>query len=46
MHHMRIAFDHHFFGNVDFAGFAHAPHIVAAQINQHHMLGDFFGIAQ
>ncbi len=46
VHHMRIALNHHFFGNADAAGFAHAADIVAAQINQHHVFGDFFGIAE
>ena len=46
MHHMAVAFDNEFFGWTHCAYFGDTTHIVAAQIQQHKMFGQFFFIAQ
>ena len=43
---MRIAFNHHFIAYLHAAGLADAPHVVAAQVDEHNVFGDFFGIGQ
>ena len=44
MHHMAVALDEELIGDGDRAGFGDAPDIVAAQIEQHQMLGAFLRI--
>ncbi len=41
---MRVAFDFHELADTYTAGYADAPDIVAAQINQHDMFGALLGI--
>ena len=43
---MGIAFDRHLLGEAHAADGADPAHVVAAQINQHQMLGQFLGIGQ
>ena len=43
---MGIALDHHFLSQAHAARFAHPADIIAAQINQHEVLGDLFLIGQ
>ena len=43
---MRVAFDGHLLGDRDRPGFRHPTYIVTAEIDQHQMLGEFFGIRQ
>ncbi len=44
MHHMAVALDEEAVGHLHRTGFRHAADIVAAQIDQHQMLGAFLGI--
>ena len=46
MHHVRVAFDHHIVGDLHAAGIGHAANVVAAQVHQHHVFGDFFRVGQ
>ena len=46
MHHVGVAFHHHFVGERDLARFRHPAHIVTAQINQHQVLGNFLRVRQ
>ena len=41
---MRIALDHHAVGDVHSAGLGDTADVVAAEIEQHDVLGDFLGI--
>ena len=43
---MRISFDHKHFGRHNTSRTRHPADIVAAQIQQHEMLGPFFGVRQ
>ena len=46
VHDVRIFFHHHFFGDGHTAGPADAADIVAAQVNQHGVFGNFFFVGQ
>ena len=46
MHYMGIAFNDHLLCNFYCARLTDTTHIVAPQINQHQMLGNFFGIGE
>ena len=46
MHHVRVTLNNHFLGDFHATGLRHAPHIIAAQINQHQMLSQLFFISQ
>ena len=39
MHHVRVALDGHQLVDLDAAVLAHAPEVVAAEVDQHHVLG-------
>ena len=44
MHHVRIALDRHLLGDADAANLRDAADIVASQVEQHDVLGDFLRI--
>ena len=46
MHDVRIPLDHHFVVQLHAAGFGHAADIVAAQVDEHQVLGDLLGVLQ
>ena len=46
MHHLAVALDEELVGDFDGADFRDAADIVAAEIEQHQMLGALFGIGQ
>ena len=46
MHHVRVALYHHFFADFHRAGLADAADVVAAEVYQHHVFGDFFFVRQ
>ena len=46
MHHVRVALDHHVFRQADGARSGDAADIVAAQVDEHEMLGDFLGVGE
>ena len=46
MHHMRVSFDLHHIGELHGLIIGHAADVVAAQVDEHDMLGAFLGISQ
>ena len=46
MHHIGVALDDHLLGDLHRAGGGDAADIVAAQVDQHQVLGDLLGIGQ
>src|SRR6185436_11947954 len=46
VHDVTVALDDHQVFDLHAAEIAHAPDVVAGQINQHHMLGPFLGVGQ
>ena len=46
MHDVRVTFDDEFVGDLDAAGLGHATDVIATQVEQHQMLGTFFGVGQ
>ena len=46
VHHVRVFFDDHFVGYAHAAGAADAADVVAAEIDQHHVFGNFFFVGQ
>ena len=44
MHDMGVTLDGEAFNHLNGTGLRHSPHIVATEINQHQMLGDFLRI--
>ena len=46
MHHMRVLLNHHEFGEVDRPELAHFADVIAAQVDQHDMLGALLFIGQ
>ena len=46
VHHVAVTLDHHHVGQLDGAVLGDAADVVAAQIDQHHVLGPFLGIGQ
>ena len=46
MHHVGITLNDHVVRHLHSAGLRHAPDIIAAEVHQHYMLGDFFRIGE
>ncbi|MNO02983.1 hypothetical protein D3C81_2235650 [compost metagenome] len=46
MLHVRILFDHQFVGDLHATGFRDAADVIAGQVDQHHVFGDFLRIGQ
>src|SRR5690554_3093163 len=46
VHHVGIALDDHLVGELHGAGFRYSAGVVAAQVDQHQVLGDFFRVGQ
>ena len=46
MHHVAIALDYHYVGDLNGAIFRNAAHIIPPKIDEHHMLGPFLFICQ
>ena len=46
MHHMGVPFDYHGVRQTYAARLTHPPYVIAAQINQHQVLGNLFLIVQ
>ncbi|MNT70714.1 hypothetical protein D3C72_2091280 [compost metagenome] len=46
MHDLAVAFDDEAFRDLDRAGRGDTAHVVAAQIEQHQVLGAFLGVGQ
>ncbi|MNF62568.1 hypothetical protein D3C84_442520 [compost metagenome] len=46
MHHIGVAFDHHLLGELDRAGAGNAADIIAAQVDQHQVLGQLLGVGE
>ena len=46
MHHVGIALDLHVAGDAHLAGLRYPAHIVAAQVDQHQVLGDLLGVGE
>src|SRR5690606_7984098 len=46
MHHVRVTLHHHLVGERDRTGFGNTANIVASQVDQHQVLGDFLRVSQ
>ena len=46
VHHVRIALDHHLLGHAHAAGLRDAADVVAAEVDQHHVLGALLRVGQ
>ncbi len=46
MHHVRIALDDHLVRHPHGAGLRDTTRVIAAQVDQHQMLGDFLGVGE
>ena len=46
MHHVRVSLDLHHVGQLDRAELGHPADVVAAQVDEHDVLGPFLGIGQ